>query len=80
MQRRRLAPVRIPEPARKTLLAHVLESDHERDVRPVDRGRNDLENGDLRKTSFTTLTTGENVYRYSYTVDPIYSFSVRTRF
>lgn len=40
----------------------------------------DLENGDLRKTGFTTLTTGENLYRYSYVVEPIYSFSVRTRF
>jgi outer membrane receptor protein involved in Fe transport len=40
----------------------------------------DLENGDLRKTSFTTLTTGENVYRYSYVVEPQYSLSLRTRF
>ncbi len=40
----------------------------------------DLENGAVRKTGFTTLSTGENVYRYSYVVDPIYSFSIRTRF
>lgn len=40
----------------------------------------DLENGDLRKTGFTTLTTGENLYRYSYVVEPIYSLSIRTRF
>lgn len=40
----------------------------------------DLENGKYRKTGFTTLTTGENVYRFSYVVEPQYSFSVRTRF
>jgi hypothetical protein len=47
MQRGRLAPIRAAEPARKTLLALPLEPDHEREVRPVDRRRHDLEHRDL---------------------------------
>src|SRR5678816_2736155 len=33
MQCRRLAPIRVAQPARKTLLAHVLETDHARSCR-----------------------------------------------
>lgn len=40
----------------------------------------DLENGKLRKTGFTTLTTGENVYRYSYVVPTEFNISMRVRF
>ena len=37
MQRCGLPPIRITESPRKTLLAHVLEPDHERDTGRVDR-------------------------------------------
>jgi outer membrane receptor protein involved in Fe transport len=40
----------------------------------------DLENGKLRKTGFTTLSTGENVYRYSYVVPTEYNVSMRVKF
>jgi len=40
----------------------------------------DLENGKIRKTSFTTLTNGENVYRYSYVVPVQYDINVTVRF
>ncbi len=40
----------------------------------------DWENGDLRKLGFTTLLSGQNVYRYSYVVPTEYNFSVRVRF
>ncbi len=40
----------------------------------------DLENGTLRKTGFTTLTTGENLYRYSYVVPVEYNVSLRVKF
>jgi hypothetical protein len=43
-----LDPVVSADPARQALLAFPLEPDHERDVRPVDRGRDDLEHPDLR--------------------------------
>ena len=37
-------------------------------------------NGKLRKTGFTTLLDGRNVYRYSYVVPTEYNVSVRVRF
>jgi outer membrane receptor protein involved in Fe transport len=40
----------------------------------------DLENGDVRKTSFTTLATGPNIYRYSYVMPPQYDLSLTVRF
>ena len=40
----------------------------------------DLENGNLRKTGFTTMLDGRNVYRYSYVVPTEYNVSVRVRF
>ncbi len=40
----------------------------------------DLENGNLRKTGFTTLLDGRNVYRYSYVVPTEYNISVRMKF
>lgn len=49
-------------------------------VRAEIRNIGDFENGDVRKTGFTTLTTGENVYRYSYVVPTEYNISVRVRF
>jgi outer membrane receptor protein involved in Fe transport len=49
-------------------------------IRAEVRNITDLENGKLRKTGFTTLTTGENVYRYSYVVPTEYNVSVRVRF
>lgn len=44
------------------------------------RNITDLENGKLRKTGFTTLTTGQNVYRYSYVVPPEFNISARVKF
>ncbi len=44
------------------------------------RNITDLENGDLRKTSFTTLATGANVYRYSYVVPLQVDLSLTVRF
>lgn len=40
----------------------------------------DLENGKIRKTSFTTLADGANVYRYSYVVPVQYDLNVTVRF
>lgn len=40
----------------------------------------DLENGKLRKTSFTTMANGANVYRYSYVVPLQVDASVTVRF
>ncbi len=40
----------------------------------------DLENGSLRKTSFTTLANGTNVYRYSYVVPLQVDLSLTVRF
>ena len=40
----------------------------------------DLENGKIRKTSFTTLASGANVYRYSYVVPVQYDLNVTVRF
>lgn len=49
-------------------------------VRAEVKNITDLENGDLRKTGFTTLSTGQNVYRYSYVVPAEYNISMRVRF
>ena len=49
-------------------------------IRAEVRNITDLENGDLRKTGFTTLLSGENLYRYSYVVPTEYNLSVRVRF
>lgn len=40
----------------------------------------DLENGDLRKTSFTTMSDGRNVYRYSYVMPLEVDLSLTVRF
>ena len=40
----------------------------------------DLENNDVRKTSFTTLASGANVYRFSYVMPPQYSAEVTVKF
>ena len=44
------------------------------------RNLTDLENGKLRKTSFTTLANGTNVYRYSYVVPLQVDASLTVRF
>lgn len=44
------------------------------------RNIGDLENSDLRKTSFTTLASGENVYRYSYVMPLEVDLSLTVRF
>jgi len=49
-------------------------------IRGEVRNITDLENGKLRKTGFTTLLNGQNVYRYSYVVPTEYNVSVRARF
>ena len=40
----------------------------------------DLENGSIRKTSFTTMVNGENVYRYSYVVPLQVDLNLTVRF
>jgi len=40
----------------------------------------DLENDKIRKTSFTTLANGANVYRYSYVMPVQYDLNVTVRF
>lgn len=40
----------------------------------------DLENNDVRKTSFTTLASGANVYRFSYVMPPQYSAELTIKF
>lgn len=40
----------------------------------------DLENNDVRKTSFTTLASGANVYRFIYVMPPQYSAEVTVKF
>ena len=40
----------------------------------------DLENNAVRKTSFTTLASGANVYRFSYVMPPQYSAEVTVKF
>jgi outer membrane receptor protein involved in Fe transport len=49
-------------------------------IRAEVRNITDLENGKLRKTGFTTLLNGQNVYRYSYVIPTEYNISVRARF
>jgi outer membrane receptor protein involved in Fe transport len=49
-------------------------------IRAEVRNITDLENGDLRKTGFTTLLSGQNVYRYSYVIPTEYNISARVRF
>jgi outer membrane receptor protein involved in Fe transport len=44
------------------------------------RNITDLENNKLRKTGFTTLLSGANVYRYSYVVPVQYDLSLTVRF
>lgn len=44
------------------------------------RNITDLENGKLRKTSFTTMANGANVYRYSYVVPLQVDLSLTVRF
>jgi hypothetical protein len=40
----------------------------------------DLENSGIRKTSFTTLADGRNVYRYSYVMPLTWEFTGTVRF
>ncbi len=40
----------------------------------------DFENSYVRKTQFTTMSTGENVYRYSYVMPPQYDLSLTVKF
>jgi outer membrane receptor protein involved in Fe transport len=40
----------------------------------------DLENSFVRKTGFTTLANGSNLYRYSYVMPPQYDLSLTVRF
>jgi outer membrane receptor protein involved in Fe transport len=40
----------------------------------------DLENGAVRKTSFTTLASGANLYRYSYVMPPQYDIALTVKF
>jgi outer membrane receptor protein involved in Fe transport len=49
-------------------------------IRAEIRNIADFENGSLRKTGFTTLLSGENLYRYSYVVPTEYNISMRVRF
>ena len=44
------------------------------------RNLTDLENGKLRKTSFTTMNDGGNVYRYSYVVPLQSELTLTVRF
>ncbi len=44
------------------------------------RNRVDLENSDVRKTGFTTMANGANVYRVSYVMPPQYDLSVTVKF
>ena len=40
----------------------------------------DLENSKIRKTGFTTMANGPNVYRYSYVMPAQYDLSVTVKF
>jgi hypothetical protein len=44
------------------------------------RNITDLENGKIRKTSYTTMLSGENVYRYSYVVPFEVDLNLTVRF
>ncbi|MES2697654.1 MAG: hypothetical protein V4773_29585, partial [Verrucomicrobiota bacterium] len=49
-------------------------------VRAEVRNITDLENGSLRKTGFTTMLDGRNLYRYVYVVPTEYNISMRVHF
>ena len=49
-------------------------------VRAGVRNLTDLENGGIRKTGFTTMADGRNVYRYSYVMPAQYDLSVSAKF
>lgn len=49
-------------------------------VRAGVKNLTDLENTDIRKTSFTTLANGANVYRYSYVMPAQYDLTVTVKF
>jgi hypothetical protein len=49
-------------------------------VRAGVRNLTDLENGGIRKTGFTTMSDGRNVYRYSYVMPAQYDLSVSVKF
>lgn len=49
-------------------------------VRAGVKNLTDLENGKIRKTSFTTMLNRANVYRYSYVMPPVYDLTVSVRF
>ena len=49
-------------------------------VRAGVRNLTDLENGGVRKTGFTTMADGRNVYRYSYVMPAQYDLSVSVKF
>jgi hypothetical protein len=49
-------------------------------VRAGVRNLFDLENEDIRKTSFTTLASGASVYRYSYVMPAQYDLTLTVRF
>jgi outer membrane receptor protein involved in Fe transport len=40
----------------------------------------DLENSTIRKTGFTTMSSGANLYTYSYVMPPQYDFTVSVKF
>ena len=44
------------------------------------RNIGDIDNGKMRKTSYTTLLNGQNVYRYSYEVPMQVEANVTVRF
>ena len=44
------------------------------------KGLTDLENNKIRKTGFTTMANGANVYRYSYVIPAQYDLSVTAKF
>jgi len=49
-------------------------------VRAGVKNLTDLENGAIRKTGFTTMANGANLYTYSYVIPPQYDFSVSVKF
>jgi hypothetical protein len=49
-------------------------------VRASLKNLTDLSNGRLRKTSFTTLSDGTNIYRYSYVPPPQFEMEMTIRF
>jgi outer membrane receptor protein involved in Fe transport len=49
-------------------------------VRAGVKNLTDLENGEIRKTGFTTMLNGANVYTYAYVMPPQYDLSVTVKF